>query len=580
MQRYLAVVAHFDPDDVLDPSFDAVLEALELVCDRILVVSTCQLSHQSFANRPKLELLVRPNFGYDFYSYRVGVTEILRQEEEFTGLFILNSSFLISDRAKFVATLHAMRGRASSDAFVGLVGSHQWAKHVQSYLLLLRHDIIVTPWFQTWLSSIEPHDSKLEVILTGELGLTRAALDHGVRPVVLYRPTLHAAMLSYIKWARYLLHTEKIRKLLRRDLLGVLRGFNPSQFCGPEISRHFGLIKTELLRDNPHNLSLDTLRRTISRRELDIITKFLARTRKNYHHTDGGLTQIRKSDVAGMPTCRTIYSGPVARPGVKVAVIAHIFYPELLEEIRRYLTNILVPFDLIVTTPYESLVPILIDGFADLATSTVVAVCENRGRDVGPFVSVYRLGLLRPYTAVLKLHSKKSTYSENGSRWRTDLYNGLTGSPAIVRSTLELFERNPHIGIIGPHANFLTNPHFWGADKARASELLVACGALTEGQDPELGFFAGSMFWFRPSALSPLHAIPLDLLNFEPEKGQQDGTLAHAFERIFCNVINHCRMIGSSVELNGLDIRTETKMNMQRRVPVLPTSLPNQEIED
>jgi hypothetical protein len=47
-------------------------------------------------------------------------------------------------------------------------------------------------------------------------------------------------------------------------------------------------------------------------------------------------------------------------------------------------------------------------------------------------------------------------------------------------------------------------------------------------------FVAGSMFWFRPSALRNVYQLFVEGLEFEPELGQVDGTIAHAIERIVC----------------------------------------------
>jgi len=50
-----------------------------------------------------------------------------------------------------------------------------------------------------------------------------------------------------------------------------------------------------------------------------------------------------------------------------------------------------------------------------------------------------------------------------------------------------------------------------------------------------LEFFAGTMFWFWPAALENLPEI-VRPESWEKERGQLDGTLAHAVERILVDV--------------------------------------------
>jgi len=51
------------------------------------------------------------------------------------------------------------------------------------------------------------------------------------------------------------------------------------------------------------------------------------------------------------------------------------------------------------------------------------------------------------------------------------------------------------------------------------------------------GYFpAGTMFWARLAALTPLATLPDAALDFEREAGQVDGTLHHAYERMMALV--------------------------------------------
>lgn len=53
-------------------------------------------------------------------------------------------------------------------------------------------------------------------------------------------------------------------------------------------------------------------------------------------------------------------------------------------------------------------------------------------------------------------------------------------------------------------------------------------------------FPAGSMFWFNPNIFKKLVQY-VDLTKFDFEKGQIDGTKAHAVERIFGLLCNNIR---------------------------------------
>jgi len=146
------------------------------------------------------------------------------------------------------------------------------------------------------------------------------------------------------------------------------------------------------------------------------------------------------------------------------------------------------------------------------------------------------------------------------------LFMELCGTSKVVDESLELLRHN-NAGIVGPHDDYLTNERYWGANRDNVRRLLNASGACV-ADPPELGFFAGSMFWFKPAALTPLHKIPMPDLAFEPEAGKQDGTLAHALERVFCTVARSTGYACTSVRLTEGDMKNSS--TLINTVPVLP----------
>jgi lipopolysaccharide biosynthesis protein len=135
------------------------------------------------------------------------------------------------------------------------------------------------------------------------------------------------------------------------------------------------------------------------------------------------------------------------------------------------------------------------------------------------------------YDFVCKLHSKKSPHLREGDRWRIEIVNQLL-SPAAGEA-LNACQLKPSVGILAPQGSLesLADPSI----RLRSEKNLVALARrlnceLTFGES----FVAGSMFWFRPSALRSVYELFAQGLEFEPELGQVDGTMAHAIERIVC----------------------------------------------
>lgn len=223
----------------------------------------------------------------------------------------------------------------------------------------------------------------------------------------------------------------------------------------------------------------------------------------------------------------------------KVAVILHLFHEETAGEFRSYLENIPFDFRLFISTPHEAGQIAIERTFAAWTRGPVdVRILPNRGRDIAPKLLGFR-DVYDEYEYVLHLHSKKSTHDSVLFFWRQFLLEGLVGSPHVVESIFEVFERNPQIGIVASQ-HFEPVRHWinWGHNFELASSLAQRMG-ITLDPSKVLDFPSGSMFWARSAALKPLLDLDLSFDDFPEEAGQIDATLAHAIERLYFYVCEH-----------------------------------------
>ncbi len=155
---------------------------------------------------------------------------------------------------------------------------------------------------------------------------------------------------------------------------------------------------------------------------------------------------------------------------------------------------------------------------------------ENRGRDLLPFFTVARGLAIGPDAAILKVHGKRSGYSDQGEWWRRDTLRGLLPGPFAAARSLARFTSDPLLALLGAPGSFIAHPVYWGGNREAVGAMMreIAGG---ETKDEDLGFIAGSMFWIRGAYLAAL--LPrIDPDRFEPEPIGRDGTHAHAVERV------------------------------------------------
>ena len=163
-------------------------------------------------------------------------------------------------------------------------------------------------------------------------------------------------------------------------------------FGADALAQRYGFVKAEVLRSNPHELALDGILSACDKQLLPGIQQAVKRTQEHYVGAGNGLTELAPSKDPGHFSYRVVESRSARRRGAKVAVVVHLYYLDLLEEILGYLENILEPIDLFITTPFEGDVWEILNILDRRGQSVTILLGENRGRDVGPFIALCRSG--------------------------------------------------------------------------------------------------------------------------------------------------------------------------------------------
>jgi lipopolysaccharide biosynthesis protein len=228
----------------------------------------------------------------------------------------------------------------------------------------------------------------------------------------------------------------------------------------------------------------------------------------------------------------------------RIAILAHIYYPEMIDDFIARFESIPVPFDLFVTTAtaesqkhIRSRLKALKRGDVD-----VRVVAHNRGRDMSSlFISLRDVVLSGKYELALRLHSKKTPQvSPHISATFTDhLVENLIPNKEYVANLFDIIDDNPNIGLVIPpviHIGFGTLGHSWFNNReafAKVAQRLDIKGPFDD-HTPVAPY--GTMYWFRCAALKPMFEHEWKWEDYNEEPNHVDGGLAHIQERLIAYV--------------------------------------------
>lgn len=171
----LAVMAHYDPRGQVGPHVHHQAASLAEAVDKLVIVSTAQLTDRSRAALAQYgEVVERANYGYDFFSYKIGLeNQALAPYDE---VIICNDTY-VGPLRPYSEIFAAMATRPVD--FWGFSESRRIQPHLQSFFLAFRSWAVQSRAFQTFWARMSPISDRLRVIRRYEIGISKSLTDAG-----------------------------------------------------------------------------------------------------------------------------------------------------------------------------------------------------------------------------------------------------------------------------------------------------------------------------------------------------------------------------------------------------------------
>lgn len=232
---------------------------------------------------------------------------------------------------------------------------------------------------------------------------------------------------------------------------------------------------------------------------------------------------------------------PVPQAAGTALVIAHLFYPELLEDAMEHLLDLPETVDVCIVSSSDTVLQ---------AAETIVRknqrknfsfrLKNNRGRDFSALLVACKDLLLR-YRYLCFIHDKKSHAHipvPAGRTWFHQLWSCMLQDCHHVQSILHLFEENEQLGLLVPpeplHSYFkIYAGQYWHANYAITKGLLSDLDVHVPVSEDKPPFTISTAFWCKTEALRPLFERDFTYDFFPDEPMAADGTICHALERCF-----------------------------------------------
>ncbi len=479
------------------------------------------------------DIIVRPNVGFDFAGWKEGLVIYLGFEEvrNYDELVLFNDS-IFGPLYPFKEVFEKMEGKADfwglsfhgeTHNVYGLCPYGYRPHYLQTYFLVICNRLLHSEEFEDYWTNLPVQNTFNEVVEKVACVFTKYFEDIGY------------------KWRAYC-DTSDLDS--NRDKAMSYHTFNLYDMVA---RRGFPIIKRKTLVTSKRNSLRFGFAGDVSRtiRYIEKNTKYPMKIIYDYMLKKYNLYDLKNSFNWNCVLPSDICVEQVVDK--KVAVIAHLFYPELFEYSFSYLKNIPTEYHIYITTSSDEKKNILMNMIEKYnLKNTQVRMVNSRGRDLSAFL-VGCKDFILDYDFVCFIHDKRSVQKEFpsiGTQFSDILWESMLQSTDYIRNIVNHLEQNDNLGLLVPlnvyHGSyFASSTNYWTICFDKTLEVAEDLGLEVRIEEDKPPVSVGTVFWCKTDALKTLITKDWNYEDFLGEPLPNDGSISHALERIIPYVAQH-----------------------------------------
>ena len=254
-------MAHYDVAGELRPHVRGQVEALAASVDTLLVCTTASLQDSAREWLSERAVLVeRANYGYDFFSYKVGL-DAAGDLGAYDEVVVCNDSYVFA-LDSYDPVLDEMATRPCD--FWGLTAAERLSPHIQSFFVAFRPWVVGSHAFRAFWEEMEPISKRRQVIRRYEIGMSRRLYDAGFRSDSYFVETPEDRRIARERmrwWAAHRSPLPRTRAEIREWRERANEPWNPARSLADRVldDARLPYVKIDTLRYDPYKLGAGRL---------------------------------------------------------------------------------------------------------------------------------------------------------------------------------------------------------------------------------------------------------------------------------------------------------------------------------